>query len=251
MLAINKQYNILKLVLTLTQLSIMTTFQEFMDSLSPDLNPEEKADQIAEFAKKRDEEYVTLQSASQKGVNDLKARTETMLQEAKKVSQNENYILELHAKDPEMAETIIKTFGKPWLTIEDIKGGQKMGTTPNFEDQMAEYNKKKESDDYMNQFVSSIGFTEDEKKAFDDQLKSLTGWRVLPKNELKVIMTGIAFSMNKNISNNKDGIIAANNVVPQGSGGWARVDAKEYKPHDNSTAAFMEQAWIIKKAPAK
>ena len=89
----------------------MTTFQEFQDGLPTDLNPEQRAAKIEEFAKNRDEEFRTLQSATAKGVDQLKAQNEQLLTEAKKVGENEDYILELYEKDPEMANTILKTFG--------------------------------------------------------------------------------------------------------------------------------------------
>jgi len=40
--------------------------QEFLDSLSPDLNLEEREEQLKAFSIKQEEEYKKLQSASQK-----------------------------------------------------------------------------------------------------------------------------------------------------------------------------------------
>lgn len=43
----------------------MITFEQFQDSLK-DLNPEEQTAKLIEFSKQKDEEFRTLQSASQK-----------------------------------------------------------------------------------------------------------------------------------------------------------------------------------------
>lgn len=174
----------------------MTTYQEFMDGLSIDLNPEQRAEKLNEFAKTRDEEYRTLQSSTAVGVEKLKADQENLLMEAKKVADNPSYLLELNEKDPKKAETILKTFGQPGMTMDQVKAGAKaMPAQQDVRAQIEAYNKEQEANNYVNTFINSMGFTEEEKKVFEKDLLAIRGERSLSTKELKSIMTGIAFDM--------------------------------------------------------
>lgn len=220
--------------------------QEFLDSLSPDLNPEERAEELKAFSIKQEEEYKKLQAASQKWVDTL---ADKILEETKNIDKDPNYLQELYKKDPKTAEAWVKHHGWEY-SIEDLKAGKQLPSkTDDFNQKMTAYEMKKESDKLKNDFISSLGFSETEVTVFTEKLTALTGDRTLWKEELKQAMVGVAFSMGKKLSSNKETIVLEHNAIPTGWSKWWNSD--EYKPNDPNTMSFLESQWVITVKPQK
>ena len=229
----------------------MTTFEDFQNSLPKDLNSDQRAEKLQEFAQKRDEEFRTLQSSTAKGVENLKAQQEELLTEAKKVGENEDYILELHEKNPEMANTILKTFGN-WATIEDVKAWKWswVQTKVDVQKEIELYKKREAAGEAVDKFKRSLGFTAEEEVEFVKKVEVLKWGRDLSATELRPILAWVAMEMWRKVSTNRDEIIAEHNVnrVWWSSGwkGWS-----DYTPNDSAATELLYAQWVLSRPPSK
>ena len=223
----------------------MQTLEQFKSSLPEDLTPEQRLEKIEEFAKTQEESYKNLQSKADKDQNFIK----DVFEESRKVSADSNYIMELIEKKPEVAQEIVKNFGS-WITIEDIKSWKVKLWWDLIDQRIQEHDRIKELQNGQSQFEKAVWFNEEELKVFRENLAKLSEGKKITTSEQKQLMTGIAFSMGKQFSTDKNQIMANNNIIPDGKWGWGS-SWWDYKPHDPSNVDLLVKAWVVKVAPEK
>lgn len=223
------------------------TTQEFLDSLDEDLSPEERAEQIQAFAIKQEADFKKQQSDSQKWVNVL---AEKILEEAKNIQQDPNYLQELYKKDPKTATARVKKFWGEY-TEQDLAEWKPLPPKKDdFDERMSTYERKKETEKLKTEFIWSMAFSEDEINSFDEKLTGLVGDRQLTKEQLKQAMIWIAFDMGKKFSSSKESVVLEHNAIPSSSPKGAQT-SDEYKPNDPATTDLLKSMWVIKEAPKK
>ena len=220
--------------------------QEFLDGLDPDLSPEEREEELKNFAIKQETDFRKQQSDSAKWVNIL---AEKILEEAKNIEKDPNYLQELYKTDPKTAIARVK---KNWgdYTEEDLKEWKPLPPKKDdFDERITAHERKKETEKFKQDFVWSVGFTEEEQKTFNEKLASLIGDRALSKEALKQAMVWVAFDMGKKFFNSKEEVIREHNAMPTGSTSPQKSD--DYKPNDPGALDFLKSQWVISEAPTK
>jgi len=129
----------------------MQSAQEFLDSLDADLNQEEREEAIKAFTLNQEKEYKKLQSESQKGVNLL---ADKILEEAKNIDKDPNYLQELYKKDPKTAKARVSKFWGEY-TEADLEAGKPLPPKQDdFDTKMSAYKRKEETEKLKTEFIS-------------------------------------------------------------------------------------------------